>query len=810
MTSSFTPRFVRARRLGALVAGLIVCLLESAPSAFAASTPAVSLGRAAGYAVISGASVANLGDSIVRGDIGAPAMPSGFPPGVLTGAMQVGSGDAAAYSDMVTAYTDVQALTGGVPLPALPGAPLAPGLYTSGAAVAVPAAGIVTLDGGGDPNSVFVIQVNGALSLGAGAQVILTGSAQASNVFWQVNGAFSVGANAQFAGTVLASTTGTIGAGALVNGRVLAETAVTMDDDDFYSAPPTVAVTGGTAVDTNNSNPTISGTTNVGAAGTVTVTIAGQTLTATPSSVNGNWSVTPTILADGTYSVLASTIDGAGNVGSASQQLTIDTVPPLITLDGAPAVLTNNPTATISGATNAAPGTLITVNVEAQTLSGVVNGTPIVESVGAQTLTAVVQSTETWNVAPVAMGEGSRTVTAAVTDPAGNTSTAIELLTVDTVAPAVTITGGATALTDNPTPTITGTAAGPAGAVVTVTLADQTLTDPLQSDGAWAVTSAHLADGPHVVVMTMPDAAGNEARAEQTLTVNTVAPLITFNGGAAATTSGPNPTLSGSTNASPGSTITVTVAGQTLTGLVQPDGSWNATASAVAAGAWQAVVTVTNAAGDVGSAMQTLTVTTGASAGAPGPVGATGSTGATGSAGGTGATGAAGGTGATGAAGGTGATGAAGGTGATGAAGGTGATGAAGGTGATGAAGGTGATGVAGGTGPMGATGAGGAPNAGRATGLSLLSSNLNVRYGKRVQVRIALTNPAKLRLTVMRNNNVVATTTGAHHGAGDFVLIWNGKIKRKWAPRGAYTLIVNAVTASGASASAETALRFT
>jgi hypothetical protein len=82
--------------------------LASAPSAFAADTPTVNLGSATSYAVISGASVTNLGDSIIRGDIGAP---SGFGPGVLTGVMQVGSADATVYTDMLTAYTDVQSLT---------------------------------------------------------------------------------------------------------------------------------------------------------------------------------------------------------------------------------------------------------------------------------------------------------------------------------------------------------------------------------------------------------------------------------------------------------------------------------------------------------------------------------------------------------------------------------------------------------------------------------------------------------------------------------------------------------------------------
>jgi hypothetical protein len=435
MSLSSTTRFVKVQCLSALVGGLLVCALASAPSALAASTPTVNLGQAAGYAVISGASVTNTntgttGDSTVRGDIGSPVAPTGFPPGVLDGTMQVGSADTTAYSDFLTAYNEAQSRPAGTALPALAGATLTPGLYTDSAAAGMAASTDLTLDGGGNPSSVFVIQVNGALSLGAGAQVKLTGDAQAANVFWQVNGAFALGADAQFAGTVLAATSGAIGADSLVNGRVLAETAVTMNSDAFYSAPPTVTLTGGAAVDINDATPTISGTTDVGSSGVVTVTVAGQTLTATPA-LDGSWSVTPTILANGTYPVLASTTDGAGNVGSATQQLTIDTVPPLITLDGAPTVLTNDPTAVISGTTNAAPGTLITVDVEAQTLSAVVNGTTITESIGAQTLTAVVQSNGTWNVAPgVPMGLGVRTVTASVTDPAGNTSTATEQLTV--------------------------------------------------------------------------------------------------------------------------------------------------------------------------------------------------------------------------------------------------------------------------------------------------------------------------------------------------------------------------------------------
>jgi hypothetical protein len=430
---------VKAWWFSAIGGGLLGCALAFAPSA-SATTPTVNLGQAAGYAIISGASVANTGSSTVRGDIGAPAAPSGFGPGVIDGTMEVGSADSAAYNDFLTAYTEVQSRMGGTALPALAGATLTPGLYTSTAAAGMAASTVLTLNAGGNANAVFVIQVNGALSLGAGAQVQLTGGAQASNVFWQVTGAFSLGAAvgstpAEFVGTVMASTTGTIGAGAIVNGRVLAETAVTTNDDEFYSAPPTMTLTGGSVQDINNPSPTISGTTDVGTVGVVTVTVAGQTLTTTPA-LDGSWSVAPTILANGTYPVLAATTDGAGNVGSATQQLTIDTVPPLITLNGPPTVVTSNPTALISGTSDAAPGTLITVNVAPQTLTAVVNGTTITESVGAQTLIAVVQSTETWNVTTAPMGQGVHAITASVTDPAGNTSTATEQLTIETVAPA--------------------------------------------------------------------------------------------------------------------------------------------------------------------------------------------------------------------------------------------------------------------------------------------------------------------------------------------------------------------------------------
>jgi hypothetical protein len=81
----------------------------------------------------------------------------------------------------------------------------------------------LTLDGGGDSNSIFVIKANGALAAGAGTNIILTNGAQARNVFWLAYGATSFGANSIMKGSVIAASTGAIAfnAGGNLEGRLL-------------------------------------------------------------------------------------------------------------------------------------------------------------------------------------------------------------------------------------------------------------------------------------------------------------------------------------------------------------------------------------------------------------------------------------------------------------------------------------------------------------------------------------------------------------------------------------------------------------
>ena len=100
------------------------------------------------------------------------------------------------------------------------GETLAPGVYSISGAVSV--AGTLTLDGGGDPNALFIIKsVAGAMNTGAGVSVVLTNGAKANNVFWIAGGALGLGANTTMQGTMLChSGAVSVGAGSSIVGRL--------------------------------------------------------------------------------------------------------------------------------------------------------------------------------------------------------------------------------------------------------------------------------------------------------------------------------------------------------------------------------------------------------------------------------------------------------------------------------------------------------------------------------------------------------------------------------------------------------------
>jgi hypothetical protein len=87
---------------------------------------------------------------------------------------------------------------------------LGPGVYSNAAAVTT--AGILTLDGGGNPNAEFVFNFGAAFSTGASFELVLRNGASACNVYWVVEGAIAFGANTNIKGFFI-SNNGAIAAG---------------------------------------------------------------------------------------------------------------------------------------------------------------------------------------------------------------------------------------------------------------------------------------------------------------------------------------------------------------------------------------------------------------------------------------------------------------------------------------------------------------------------------------------------------------------------------------------------------------------
>ena len=133
-----------------------------------------------------------------------------------------------AVGDMQTAYTDAAGRSNPnfVNLGAgnIGGKTLTPGLYKWTTAVIIPTD--VTISGG--PNDVWIFQVAGTLTMSSAVKIILSGGAQAKNIFWQASGAVTLGTTSHFEGIILGKTGINLQTGASINGRMLAQTAVTL------------------------------------------------------------------------------------------------------------------------------------------------------------------------------------------------------------------------------------------------------------------------------------------------------------------------------------------------------------------------------------------------------------------------------------------------------------------------------------------------------------------------------------------------------------------------------------------------------
>ncbi|MCA1665000.1 MAG: DUF3494 domain-containing protein [Myxococcales bacterium] len=136
-----------------------------------------------------------------------------------------------AVLDMQTAYTDAAGRSPSDHLNLssgnLGGLTLAPGLYNWGSSVTIPSD--VTIAGGA--NDVWIFQISNDLDLSSAKQVILSGGAQAKNIFWQIAGKVTIEANAHFEGVILCKTAVTLQTNASMTGRALAQTLIALDNN---------------------------------------------------------------------------------------------------------------------------------------------------------------------------------------------------------------------------------------------------------------------------------------------------------------------------------------------------------------------------------------------------------------------------------------------------------------------------------------------------------------------------------------------------------------------------------------------------
>ncbi|WP_158079847.1 Ig-like domain-containing protein [Archangium sp. Cb G35] len=255
------------------------------------------------------------------------------------------------------------------------------------------------------------------------------------------------------------------------------------------SAPATLVTT---------PTPVISGTAEPG--NTVTLEVDGTPSGTVTADASGNWSFTPASpLLEGTHSATATATDRAGNTSASSpaRTFTVDTVAPAAPVLTAPAALVTTSTPAISGTAEA--GDMVEVRVD-----GVPVGTVPVHDSGTWTLIAT-------------LGEGAHTVTATVTDRAGNTSgpSSARTFTVDTRAPLppeVVTPAEGSAVTPGEQ-VFSGTAEP--GSTVMVSVdglhAGTAIADP---SGQWSVNPDYaLAQGRHTVTATATDAAGHTSPA---------------------------------------------------------------------------------------------------------------------------------------------------------------------------------------------------------------------------------------------------------------------------------------------------------
>jgi DNA-binding protein YbaB/ribosomal 50S subunit-recycling heat shock protein len=333
----------------------------------------------------------------------------------------------------------------------------------------------------------------------------------------------------------------------------------------------------------------VNGVTNAEAGQTVTVTLNGVDYTTTVQA-NGSWSVTvPSAdlsgITDGNYTISAAVSDKAGNPASADRDVLVDTTVPQLTIH------TVSDDDVINSAEHA-QALIVTGSV-----TGAAAGDVVTVTLNGKSYTATLDASGNWSVGVpaadvTALAAGDYTITAALTDKAGNSNSATHGVEVNLTAPVLTIDTVSGDDVINSTEktqdlTISGTASGlAAGAVVTVMLNGKAYSAQVDDNGKWTTTVpanevGQLGEALYTVTASATDSVGNSTSASHTVNVESVLPGVIVNTIAGddvinAAELAAGQTISGKVvNAEAGNTVTVTIGGNSYTATVQSDLTWS-------------------------------------------------------------------------------------------------------------------------------------------------------------------------------------------------------------------------------------------
>ncbi|UMO88519.1 Ig-like domain-containing protein [Pectobacterium sp. PL64] len=330
----------------------------------------------------------------------------------------------------------------------------------------------------------------------------------------------------------------------------------------------------------------------IGRGQTVSLTIGGYYVTGTVDA-SGHWTVTipKSVLQNlpsNSISALEIVVrDIAGNETTLTQNITVDTTPPTLTVS---VIAQDDVLNGAELAVNQVVSGTASLSEAGRTVTVTLNGKPYTTTVGSDGNWSVTLPTADL----VAIADGNQNLTVTLTDAAGNTTTVTHPLTIDsgtTTAPTITINNFAgDNVIDGAEVKVSQQLSGTTthvevGQVVTISLNGKTYLATVQSGGVWSINVssadiALLADGAHSISVNVSNKAGNIASGSQNINVDKSGDSIAINIIASdnllsrAESLQPLAISGNTANVPAGQTVTVTLNGKNYTTTVAADGSW--------------------------------------------------------------------------------------------------------------------------------------------------------------------------------------------------------------------------------------------